>query len=382
MRLCYNTVRVHNVEDIMAHIKSRKTSKGVKRLYIRYFVNGQERTKSTKLEDTPKNRAFLKSEVLPILKERIANGYYERDKLTVLHYAKVYLTGKEHLKTYFEIQSRVDKILKTFGDREVADIKVYELREWIGSIKLSPKTLRSYVTDFRGIFELAFQDELIDVNPFDKIRLPKHEKGEIQRFSDEDMLKVLQKAPLELKNYFGIAFFTGMRSGEIIALTISDINFEKRYINVTKSISKGVIGTPKTKASIRKVPILDDCYPYLKSQVELAIKKGSLYLFSKKDKRPYRDISSLNAKRFLRHIGVQNRVYDTRHTFISKMLNSGKVKLLELAQMVGHTNPQMILTVYSKYIQSEAVSIDLNIELSPDRGYISGYSENLKAYKF
>ncbi len=355
----------------MASIKSRKMRSGKRMLYVKYEANGKEVVKATGQEDTPANRKYLKEKVLPALEKRLEAKEFVKPKKEVKNrlkeFSEVYLREKEHLKTYSEIQKRVESIVKIFGQKDISKIEISELRDWVFNFEASPKTLKNYITDFRGIFDIAVYDGVIDSNPFDgKIRIPKHTKRDISPYSDEEIAKVLHYSTGQLHNFFGIAFNTGMRAGEIIALTVHDIDFESMTINVNKNITKGVITTPKTATSVRTVPLFQGAVPYIEAQIEAAKSKRSLYLFSKDDGSPLRDISSLNALRFLKQIGVHHRVHDTRHTFIVKMLNSGKIKVMDLARMVGHSSPQMILTTYAKYVKGEQLTIDRDIDLTCD----------------
>ncbi len=70
-----------------------------------------------------------------------------------------------------------------------------------------------------------------------------------------------------------------------------------------------------------------------------------------------KDANSSNALRYLKGRGYKNRVHDTRHTFITNMLNSGII----IAQIVGHANTQMIMTTYAKYIQGEHLNINRDV---------------------
>lgn len=335
---------------------------------MRFQVDGEIITKATKLEDTQQNRDFVKKQVIPMLNQKIASGYFDKRPKTVKDFAILYLKSKDDLKTYFEIQSRVEKILKVFGDREIVDIRVSELRSWISSFAVTPKTIKSYVVDFRGIYDLAVYDEVVEKNPFNgQLKLPKHTKEEISSFSCDDVAKVMSEAKGQLLSFFAIGFYTGMRPGEIIALSLSDIDFTNKVIQVRKSISKGKITTPKTRLSIRQVPILDDLVPYLQQQVQSAVEAKSIYLFCQENGEMYKDISSLNANRFLKNLGIQNRAYDTRHTFITNMLNSGTIKLMDLARMVGHSSPQMILTTYAKYVKGEKINVDNSLKLYEEK---------------
>ena len=92
------------------------------------------------------------------------------------------------------------------------------------------------------------------------------------------------------------------------------------------------------------------------------MRKLRLYLFSTNGKY-YRDASSINALKFLKKLGLNHRVHDTRHTFITNMLNSGMIRITDLAQIVGHSNTQMIMTVYAKFIKGEHLNISRDIDL-------------------
>ena len=351
------------------YIKSRKMPKSERRvLYIRYFTSkGKEVVKSTGLDDTKQNREYVKNTVIPALKKKLEILELDNKlaKQTFNYFALEYLKEKDSLKTYWEIHARVVKLIDYFGkDTQVGMISVAEIRGFINGFKSSAKTLRHYISDLRQILQIALYDEAIDINPVERVKLPKHKKGEISPYSDKDIDLVMNEAKGNILGYFGIAFNTGARSGEIIGLKIKDIDFENRYINIKRSISKGVISTPKTASSIRSVPFAGDIEKYLKMQIEEAIDKGSNFLFSKENGEPLYGVDALNLKRFLRRLKVNNRIYDTRHTFIIKMLNTGKIKVMDLARIVGHTNPQMILTTYAKYVKSEQIKIEFDINIT------------------
>ncbi len=89
--------------------------------------------------------------------------------------------------------------------------------------------------------------------------------------------------------------------------------------------------------------------------------RHSLFLFSTTKGEHLKDANSLNALRYLRNKGYKNRVHDTRHTFITNMLNSGVIRITDLAQIVGHANTQMIMTTYAKYIKGEHLNINRDV---------------------
>lgn len=372
--ICYNSSsRVQKPKgNPMASIKKRGN-----KLYIRYKILGSIKDKATGLEDTAKNREYILKNIIPKLKERIDNGDYTK-KNKVKDYAAKYLKKKEELKTYLEYEKRVtNHILNIFGDRSIDSIVLSEIDDWVDSLNVSAKTKKAYIGDFRGIYHYAIRDNAISENLLDLVEKQKHEKSDINPFSYDDISKVLSETKDDLNSFFGIAFFTGMRAGEIIALQERDIDFNRMIISIRRNITKGLLTTPKTAGSIRDVPILNDCVPYLKAQIRRAKDRKSLFLFCTHAGDRLRDSNSLNALRYLKSRGYKNRVHDTRHTFITNMLNSGVIRITDLAQIVGHANTQMIMTRYAKYIKGEHLQINRDVCLYKNEGTVKGTVETL-----
>ena len=246
----------------MASVYARN---GILQIKFKTKGNGYKQ-KSTGLKDTPENRKIVLNQLIPALEFKLK----EKEKAKKIDFepfekfANLYLLGKEDLKTYFEIQSRVKKICTFFKNRDIRSIKVSELRAWIAQFNISSKTIKSYITDCRGVFDIAIQEEILDKNPFVHIKLKKNineEKEDIQPFTAEEVERILKAAPMPLKNYLAIGFYTGMRSGEILGLQVSDIDFTSNIISVRRSISKGAISTPKTENSARDVPLFNVLKP-------------------------------------------------------------------------------------------------------------------------
>jgi len=94
-------------------------------------------------------------------------------------------------------------------------------------------------------------------------------------------------------------------------------------------------------------------------------KSQSLYLFDNEEKF-ISDISYFKRQwhTLIKNSGVPYRkIYNTRHTFITAMLNSGQVKIMEIAAIVGHTSPRMIMTNYAGFIKDNHLKVNTNIEL-------------------
>ena len=142
---------------------------------------------------------------------------------------------------------------------------------------------------FSAIFKEAFYDEAVEKNPFDYIKRPKKVQGEAQPFEKEVMLQLIESAEGWFQNFLALSFFTGLRTGEAVALKWEDIDFTLQELEVKRSRRYGKDITPKTQKSIRVVPIFDELLPYLKAQRELTKEIGSEYIFLSVNNQPFKD---------------------------------------------------------------------------------------------
>nr|WP_306819735.1 site-specific integrase [Clostridioides mangenotii] len=134
--------------------------------------------------------------------------------------------------------------------------------------------------------------QIIKYNPYKDVRLPKYknkEKKEVQTITKEQFNQLLKAFPKgDLYHILlQIGYYTGMRCGEVCALTWDDIDFKKKTINIKKTMvldeatRKHKIDTPKTQSSYRVITIGDTLTKILKEhkiyQKEIKLKLGEFY---------------------------------------------------------------------------------------------------------
>ncbi len=334
------------------------------KLYLEYELNGRIVQKSTRLPDTPTNRALVKREVIPALERKLILGEVGAQKpKDFAYYSQEYLKDKNHLKSFPQVANKVKLINERFGSMNVTAIKRSDIKAWAHDrLEInSLKTVWEYLTVIRGVLDVALDHEAISGNVVKGIKLPRHTKAEVEPFSSEEVGTLLRMANDWLRLYLAVGFYTGLRTGEILGLMASDVDLQARVIHVRRNITKGKITTPKTEKSIRDVPILDDLVPYLRKMPK------SMWLFPAASGQNLSALPGFRQRewrKLLEGCGIAYRkIYTTRHTFIVSMLKHTDLSILEIAQIAGHTSTQMIIQNYGQFIKGEHLKIDRSIKL-------------------
>lgn len=330
-------------------------------LYINYRVNGKRVRKSTGLIDTSKNRTYLKKEVIPELTMRIKLGdFVKPESKKFSTYFASFLMEHEADRGY-KNRLYVYKIVNEyFKDYEISSITRRIVKDYLNSIDGKADTKKEYLKCIRGVLNIAMDDEAIDKNVANGITFKAEPKDKPNPFSKKEVELLLRNSEGMLRNFLGISLHTGMRSGEVLGLMHSDILED--MITIKRSISRGNITTPKTIGSIRDIPMFEEVREFIESQMKMS---ESLYLFDY-NKSFIKDVDYFRRrwKMLISDCGIEYRkIYNTRHTFITAMLNSEKFKVMEIAAIVGHTSPQMILKNYAGFIKGEHLKIDTNLSL-------------------
>ena len=339
-------------------------------LYIQYKLNDKNVQKSTKLKDTKQNRKLLQDEVIPLLKIKLLNSEFDNSKPKLFkEYSVFYLEEKKYHKTIKSITSKVKSLNEFFGNKRIDTIRKHDVKLWVHEQDKkgnTSKTIRNYLSIIRGIIDVAIDEEHLQNNVAHNIRLSEHKPQELEPFSELEVRLILSKAKGFLKLFLAISFYTGIRTGEVLALMHSDINLPLKTIEVLRALSEGKISTPKTLKSIRTVPIFEDLKPYLEER-----KYKSLFLFPKNDGSTYKQLAGhhkIEWTKLLKDCNITYRkIYTTRHTFIVNMLKHSDLSIMDIAQIVGHTSTQMIIQNYAKFIKGEHLKVDRNLNLFTDK---------------
>ena len=145
---------------------------------------------------------------------------------------------------------------------------------------------------------------------------------------------------------FETLFWTGMRIGELLALTKEDVDLENNQINIDKTYyrsgGKDIITTPKTEQSIRVLEIpkflADELRDYMEHMYELPTTERIFPIGQ--------EAVQHKLKHNVEKSGVKKiRVHDLRHSHASYLINQGVAPLL-IKERLGHKDIKITLNTY------------------------------------
>ena len=330
---------------------------------------------------TPENKAKaskLYLEVKDLIKkgvmsDRLLNQYFpdliesERTTSAVPIFSEVaqdYLnTCEVSVNTRNEYKKALNKYwMPEFAPKPINEIKPSDIKTIVAGVEWSSaKTRNNVVSVLRRVFEHAYDDELIEFNPADKVKSAKHQKAPPDPFTEEEANRIV--ADMYARNtgkeavyaaYIEFAFWTGMRTSEMMALKWDDIDWFQKTARVDKAQSKGRLNDQTKTAKVRDVMLTEQALHALDVMKPLTyLKQGEIFRSPrtgeswKTDKSPREPFYTS-----LRKLGIRKRkTYNTRHTYATFMLMRGVNPAFAAAQL-GHSL-QMFLQVYAKWIHGE-----------------------------
>jgi len=216
----------------------------------------------------------------------------------------------------------------------------------------------------RIFFRYCVKSDILVKSPLLAVELPKIPKEPERNtaLSDTDIKKLIDVCDDDIKHFpFVFAAFTGLRVGELLALTNKDVDLKNSMINIDKSVSyyvvdgvyQSVLSSTKTEASIRRVPILDEIQEllriYMKSITKVTPFNGEFLLFPS-SLGEYRNSNSFRRmyQILCDKLGIEKgrTIHSLRHTFCTILARQG-VSLLEASRLMGHSNVNITAKIYS-----------------------------------
>jgi integrase len=249
-----------------------------------------------------------------------------------------------------------------FKDAALLNIGVHELQQFATDLrkKVSGKTI---VNVLSAVFAVVRYAERCGMKVA-KVGFADLELGSITRetpaafFKREQANDIVAAATEPFKTIFALAWFTGCRAGELLALTLSDLNFDQRTIRVNKSSDDNTreVRQPKTKASVALLPMPSALETVLRNYLRDWKPNPAGILFPAPRKKGFarsRDnVVKVGLKPVLRKLGIPTAntgLHAFRHRLATELAEAS-VPLTVLQSQLRHADVKTTLKVYTHAI--------------------------------
>jgi integrase len=272
----------------------------------------------------------------------------------------------------------------SYFDREVRvgdldRVRVQQFVDWLTTQpgrdgRLRDRSIANAVTPLRLALDAAVAQDLLDVNPFEAVVLPRRRAGRAWEMKErrfltrEELGRLLAEAPPKWRPLFDLLAATGLRISEAIALRWSDLVLDgpAPHLQVTRAIVKGVVGAPKSRHGKRLVPLPNDLAGTLRALRPAGAPDDAL-IFLGRDGGPS-DPGALRRRVLVPAAGRAELsgvgFHTLRHTCASLLIESG-LNVLRLQRWMGHHSPAFTLEVYGHLLDASdlAPPLDLSAEV-------------------
>lgn len=236
-------------------------------------------------------------------------------------------------------------------DTPIADLTEERISDFIHSLDVRPGTQKSYARLFCTFVNYSAKICNIPQKVSVSVSVPRRE---YQIYTLEEYLEFSSHLERVPKLFFDLLFFTGMRKGEVLALTKEDVS-DTISVTKTKDI-KGNITPPKTVSSNRRIALpaflkeeLDEYMTDLNGDELFPVSINYFYHHQKKAEQ----LSGLH------HI----RIHDFRHSHASFLI-ANNVNVADISRRLGHADIGTTLSVYSHLYKNNESTIANLIEKS------------------
>lgn len=247
-----------------------------------------------------------------------------------------------HLLSYFS-----DVLITEIDRRMISDFyrKLSEQQIEKTDDDFSDEYKRSIKTQMSCILNFAVRKRYLETNQNREINYGSKSSRLYEIWSTDDFINFISelKNDLMYKTIFTLLWTTGMRIGELLGLRYSDFDFTNNTVNISRNYQNKKTQTTKTTSSVRTINVSQVTMNLIKEyhdKSKYVDDKKRLFLTDKVNITKVKDrvCSKTNVKRI--------RLHDIRHSFITLQIETHKVNVSVISQIVGHKDTRTTLDVY------------------------------------
>jgi integrase len=251
-------------------------------------------------------------------------------------------------------------LLPKWGATAVDHITAAVVDEWITDLQhLAPSTIKGVVKTLR----IALGRSLEGVSYPSKVEVDE----EPRCYAEEEVKRIFDAAEGQYKLLFLLAAETGARAGELFALTVEDVLFEKRMIRINKSMYRQQVQTPKSKNATRWVVVKPEVTVMVRGH--LNGRTSGLVFQTRKGTPLSKDV--VNQKHLyplLEKLGFEKGgMHGFRHHRVSTLVMAGVSKDV-IKNQIGHGSEEMIKRythLRPEFIQNELDRVRNFVQIDP-----------------
>lgn len=311
---------------------------------------------TTGWKDGRQQRKYLgyyrtKTEALVALAEYHKNGVdIDLTKLTLDEVYQQWIKRKEAVlsESALKIHNMAYQRFGTLLKMTMKDIKKVHLQKWLDGIDLKPGSKGKLRSTVYQLFEYAVSYDIIQKNYAKDLEIAEKVEKTGAIFTEEEIKLLWDNKDDQMAQYTLILIYTGLRIGELLAMTAENIHLDKGYM----------VGGSKTEAGKdRIIPLHDKIIPLveqnLKNNYLVYSKRGGAYTYS--------GIKS-KFQRLMKEHGMEHKIHDTRKTTVSIMHSAG-IPMETIRIIVGHSGKGITEAVYLYKEPQELVDAVNTIEI-------------------
>ncbi|MGG7049106.1 MULTISPECIES: tyrosine-type recombinase/integrase [unclassified Campylobacter] len=336
-------------------------------IYVFGTISGKRYRFSTNLQATNENLLFIARNYWSVLLNKIDEknavkepSYKLSDFLLEMLNLSAHKRSKAVQDDYISKAKRL--ILPYFKGYGLKDITPLDLEKWQSELLKNYST--TTVKRLKNILNMALNkatlNDIIPKNPLllvDGFRVYNEKK---EPYTIDEMQKILTHSKGWLNIFLHLAFTTGLRTGELLALKYSDIDWQNKLIFVNRTMTKGQILQSNSIKNHNRFVILADYLVEILKDYD----SGSEWLFPSRLGTPYSESKAIAKHYFkplLQSIGVEYKtLYATRHTFVSILRNHG-VSREFVAELAGHSQEVSDKHYYTAQLTNEKIRAVNNV---------------------
>lgn len=298
--------------------------------------------------------------------------------MTFASLAELYMGDLQARAKPSTIESRTHtiraKYLPFFGKLPINLITPAHVRQWQNMLieqGYKDSYLRSCHTHLSTIFNFGVRYYNLRENPCIKAGVIGGKAAEMLFWTRQEYSLFIERIQDDPQAHliFQIFYWTGVRLGELLALTPEDFDFENKTLSITKSYQRirgqDVVTDPKTQKSTRTINLMSFLCEEAKAYINrMYDKKARLFSYSQKQ-------ISTRLDNACRASGVKRiRIHDIRHSHASLLIELGVSPLL-IAERLGHEKIDTTLNIYSHLYPNKQAEIAEKLEILEEKHHNS-----------